>query len=295
MNVLIQFELLVCSLKPPCLGNKPCYMPCLTGASNVFFSVVVAGLLFFVFFSWKIQSFPYWKISSTGEPSSLHYQTSVWFICCSNAAAGTATSPMLRFPPWGVISCGALWVVRFFKNGGGGLLQNLMLEGDPEVPFTSPSAISQSHMASALAEQSGRSACGRKSGLRNLYPQSNANFQFNKLGKQEHNHTEHSGQEPLECHLSWIAVDSRMDSAASMCFQCQNIKHAPSLIVHMHYLMEMKAHWNDLQRVQPERRRKSTSRAKLNWERTGRGEINSRYAFLKEFKVHYCSSVNTAE
>ncbi len=108
-----------------------------------------------------------------------------------------------------------MWCIvggEVFKNGGGGLLQTLMLEGDPEVPFTSPSAISHSHMASPLAEQSGRPACGRESGPHNLYPQSNGNFQFNTLGKQEHRHTEHSGQEPLECDLSWIAVDSRMDS-----------------------------------------------------------------------------------
>lgn len=77
-----------------------------------------------------------------------------------------------------------------------------MLEGDPEVPFTSPPAISHSHIASALAEQSGRPACGRESGPRNLYPQSNANFQFSTLGKQERVHTELSGQEPLECNLS---------------------------------------------------------------------------------------------
>lgn len=63
----------------------------------------------------------------------------------------------------------------------GAILRTLMLEGDPEVPFISPSAISLSHMASALAEQSGRPACGRESGPRNLYPQSNANFQFNTL------------------------------------------------------------------------------------------------------------------
>lgn len=39
MNALIQFELLVCCPKPPRLGNKPCYMLCLTGASNVLFHV----------------------------------------------------------------------------------------------------------------------------------------------------------------------------------------------------------------------------------------------------------------
>lgn len=99
-----------------------------------------------------------------------------------------------------------------FKNGGGGILQNLMLEGGPEAPFTSPSAISYSHMASALEEQSGRSACGRESGPRNLYSQSNANFQFNTLGKQERDHTDHSGQEGYD--LSSIAVDSTVCSAA---------------------------------------------------------------------------------
>lgn len=48
---------------------------------------------------------------------------------------------------------GALWVVRFFlffffpfSNSGGGVLQNLMLEGGPEAPFTSPiSYLRQSH------------------------------------------------------------------------------------------------------------------------------------------------------
>lgn len=71
-----------------------------------------------------------------------------------------------------------------------------MLEGDPEVPYTSSSAIPHSHMAPALAEQSGRPACRRKSGSRNLCLQSTANFQFTTLGKQERDHTEHSGQEP---------------------------------------------------------------------------------------------------
>lgn len=84
-----------------------------------------------------------------------------------------------------------MWCIvggEVLKNGGGGLLRNLMLEGDPEVPFTSPSAISRNHMASALAEQSGRPACGRESGPHNLYPQSNANFQFNtrKAGMRPH-------------------------------------------------------------------------------------------------------------
>lgn len=77
-----------------------------------------------------------------------------------------------------------------------------MLEGDPEVPLTPPTAISHSHMASALAEQSGRLACGRESGPCNLYLHSNANFQFNTLRKQECAHTEHSAQELLECDLS---------------------------------------------------------------------------------------------
>lgn len=78
-----------------------------------------------------------------------------------------------------------MWVVRFFKNGRGGILQNLLLEGGPEAPSTSPSAISSSHMDSGLKEQSSRSACGWKSGPRNLYSQSNANFQFNTLGEQK--------------------------------------------------------------------------------------------------------------
>lgn len=53
MNKLIQFELLVCSPKPTRLGNKPCYMPCLTAASNAFFCVVELQvfLLFFSLFS----------------------------------------------------------------------------------------------------------------------------------------------------------------------------------------------------------------------------------------------------
>lgn len=176
MNVLIQFELLVFSLKPPCLGNKPRYMPCLAGASNVFLSLVelqVFVFLFYVkfpFFNTEKIHYPHSRIP-TGEQGSLHYQTPVWFIHCSNTAAGTATTrPMVCFPHWRVSSCSALWVVRFFKNGGGGLLQNLMLEGDPEVPFTSPSAISHSHMALTLAEQSGRSTSGRETGWRNLFP-----------------------------------------------------------------------------------------------------------------------------
>lgn len=94
-----------------------------------------------------------------------------------------------------------MWCIvggEVLTNGGGGLLWSLLLEGDPEVLFTSPLVISNSHMASALAEWSGRAACGRKSGPRNFYPQSNANFQFNILGKQKLAHTEHSGQGPLE-------------------------------------------------------------------------------------------------
>lgn len=91
-----------------------------------------------------------------------------------------------------------MWCIvggEVLTNGGGGLLWSLLLEGDPEVLFTSPLVISNSHMAS---EWSGRAACGRKSGPRNFYPQSNANFQFNTLGKQKLAHTEHSGQGPLE-------------------------------------------------------------------------------------------------
>lgn len=192
-----------------------------------------------------------------------------------------------------------------------------MLEGDPEVPFTSPSAISHSHTASAPAESSGRSTCGSESGPRNLYPQSNANFQFNTLGKQKRDHTEHSGQEALECDLSWAAVDSGKDSAVHymhpvpVCMACTQLHTACVLFDGNNWLTGINS--AGLWRVQPECRRKSSSRAKLNWERTGWGEINSRYAFVKESKVmrwlpqkqniyaspHYCvhlySFANTAE
>lgn len=79
------------------------------------------------------------------------------------------------------------------RNGGGGLLRRLVLEGAPEVHFTSPSYC---HMASSLAEESSRPICGRESSPCNLYPRSNANFQFSTLGKQKVAHAEHSGQEP---------------------------------------------------------------------------------------------------
>lgn len=121
---------------------------------------------------------------------------------CSNTAAGTATIADGWFP---TLWSDFMWCIvggEVLKNGGGGLLLNLMLEGDPEVHFTSPSAISHSHRASAPAERSSRPVCGRESGPRNLEPQSNANFQFNTLRKQESAHTEHSGQEPLERDLS---------------------------------------------------------------------------------------------
>lgn len=54
-------------------------------------------------------------------------------------------------------------------------------------------------MASELAEQSGRLACGREWGPCNLYLHGNANFQLNPLGKQERAHTV---QELLEYDLS---------------------------------------------------------------------------------------------
>lgn len=75
-------------------------------------------------------------------------------------------------------------------------------------PHSNTAAISHSHMASA--EQSGRLACGRESSPCNLYLHSNANFQFNTLGKQQCAHTEDGGQEPLECDVSRITVDSGM-------------------------------------------------------------------------------------
>lgn len=70
-----------------------------------------------------------------------------------------------------------------------------MLEGGPEVPFNSPSAISYNQMASAPAEQSGRSACGRESGPHNLYSQSKANFQFRTRRNLERDHTEQRRQQ----------------------------------------------------------------------------------------------------
>lgn len=88
-----------------------------------------------------------------------------------------------------------------------------MFEGDPEVPFTSASTISHRHMALSLAEKSSRPICGREWGPRNLYPQSNANFQFSTLGKQKLAHTEHSGQEPLKNKSQINNVDLSMDSA----------------------------------------------------------------------------------
>ena len=121
----------------------------------------------------------------------------------------------LQCNPWSVSHSDFMWCIvggEVLENGGGGLLQNLMWEGDPEVPFTSPSAISHSHRASARAEQRDRPVCGREPGPCNLYSPCNANFQFNTLGKRERAHTVHSGQELLQWDLSWITVDSRMVS-----------------------------------------------------------------------------------
>lgn len=148
-------------------------MACLSVTSNVFFSVAESCFFhekfpIFHFRSLEKTYYPHTR-RPTGKPSSLHYQT-VWFIYCSNTAAGTATTrPMVCFPHWRVISCGALWVVRFFKSGGGGLLQNLILEGDSEAPFTASSAISYSHMASALAGQS-RVSGQQWEGIRSTQP-----------------------------------------------------------------------------------------------------------------------------
>lgn len=72
MNVLIQFELLVCSPKPPRLGNKPCYMPCLTAASNGFFAVVELHEKVTFFYTGKIY-YPHSRIP-TGESA---FQTPV--------------------------------------------------------------------------------------------------------------------------------------------------------------------------------------------------------------------------
>lgn len=93
---------------------------------------------------------------------------------------------------------GALWVVGevfpfffFFsasQTAGAAYYKNLMLEGGPEAPFTSPiSYLRQSHGTEPGTERSGAagSACGRESGPRNLCSPGNANFQFNVLGKRE--------------------------------------------------------------------------------------------------------------
>lgn len=62
----------------------------------------------------------------------------------------------------------ALWVVRFFlffsfSNSGGGVLQNLMLEGGPEAPFTSPiSYLRQSHGTEPATEWWGRPVGGNQ-------------------------------------------------------------------------------------------------------------------------------------
>lgn len=45
-----------------------------------------------------------------------------------------------------------------------------------------------------------------ESGPCNLYPWSNADFQFNTLGKQKVAHTVHSGQEPLKSNLKQIML-----------------------------------------------------------------------------------------
>lgn len=140
------------------------------------------------FFSWKSHFLSVLEKSITPTPESQLENQAVCIIKhqCDSPTVPTQQLAQQQHVPWCIsytkecshmVHCG-WW--GFLKMAGA-ILRTLMLEGDPEVPFTSPSAISLSHMASALAEQSGRPACGRESGPRNLYPQSNANFQFNTL------------------------------------------------------------------------------------------------------------------
>lgn len=73
-------------------------MPCLTGASNVFFSSVVELHFIYFFPHEKFTIFHTGKIhyphSRTETGSRLRYQTAVCFIDCRNTAAGTATRPV---------------------------------------------------------------------------------------------------------------------------------------------------------------------------------------------------------
>lgn len=185
----------------------------LTGTSNAFFSVVE-----FSFMKNSLFFFLYWKKSITPIPENLLESKAVCIIKrrCDSPTVATQQLAQQQHISWShteewfcVVLCG--WRRFFFLNGGGGLLQNLMLEGDPEVPFTSPSELSPTVTWLELwqSRAEGRSVGGKQvhaTFTRRVTPTS----KLTHSEKQEQHHKEHK---PVECELSWNVVNSRMDCA----------------------------------------------------------------------------------
>lgn len=143
--------------------------------------------------SWKIHLFffLYWKKSITPIPENLLESTAVCIIKrrCDSPAVATQQLAQQQHISWShteewfcVVLCG--WRRFFFFKWRGWSTTKSNVRGRSWSTLHLPiRAISHSHMAWALAEQSGGPVCGREAGPRNLHPQSNANFQINTLGK----------------------------------------------------------------------------------------------------------------
>lgn len=193
---------------------------------------------------------------------------------------------------------GALWVVRFFlffpfSNSGGGVLQNLMLEGGPEAPFTSPiSYLRQSHGTEPSTEHRGRPVGGNQV-LATFAHQATPTFNLTCLESRR-------VESLLACLLArsqWPRLPGTMWSQARTlpnqwaCSGWRVCGICRAQTMHMHDRMEGEEAGEtstaSIQRLQPERGKESSSEAALyGGEDAQREEWNSRYAlFLNNRKL----------